>query len=82
MMPPWDHTGVPGVVAFAHFHSSTTSASAALISARILPRVLARQSLSSAIHFEICSDADGPSVAGDFFTFSTFMMLHRSGLDA
>ncbi len=31
MPPPWDQTGVPGLVAFAHFHSSTTSGSAALM---------------------------------------------------
>src|SRR5262249_33488157 len=37
MMPPCDHVGVPGFVAFAHFHSSTTSGSAALMSSRILP---------------------------------------------
>ena len=44
MMPSCDQTGVP-----IHFHSSTTSGSASLISLRILARVLPRQSPSSAI---------------------------------
>src|SRR3954454_12676176 len=30
MIPSCDHAGVPGLVAFAHFHSSTTSGSASL----------------------------------------------------
>src|SRR4029079_2153271 len=31
MIPSWDQTGVPGLVAFAHFHSSTTSGSASVM---------------------------------------------------
>src|SRR5258705_2166527 len=58
MMPSCDQTGVP-----IHFHSSTTSGSASLMSLRILPRVFPRQSPSSAILFEMRSDAD-------FFMFS------------
>src|SRR5204863_7609679 len=69
MMPSWDHTGVPGLVGFTHFHSSTTSGSASLISLRILPRVFPRQSPSSAIRFEMSSDADWPWLAADFFMF-------------
>src|SRR5918911_466054 len=42
MMPSCDHTGVPGVVGLTHFHSSTMSGSAALMSVRILPRVFPR----------------------------------------
>src|SRR2546421_1590182 len=53
MIPSCDQIGVP-----IHFHSSTTSGSAALMSLRILPRVSPRQSPSSAIRFEMSSDAD------------------------
>ena len=54
MMPSCDQTGVP-----IHFHSSTTSGSASLMSLRILLRVFPRQSPSSAILFEMSSDAAG-----------------------
>jgi len=47
MMPSCDQIGVP-----IHFHSSTTSGSASLMSLRILLRVSPRQSPSSAILFE------------------------------
>src|SRR5882672_5566840 len=66
-MPSCDHTGVP-----IHFHSSTTSGSAALMSLRIRPRVSPRQSPSSAIRFEMSSDAEWPSAASDFFMFSSY----------
>src|SRR5579864_7262656 len=52
-MPPWDQTGTPGVVAFAHFHSSTISGSASWMIARTFASVLPRQSPRSAIRFEI-----------------------------
>src|SRR6266545_1815843 len=65
MMPSCDQTGVP-----IHFHSSTTSGSASLMSLRILPRVFPRQSPSSAILFEMRSDADWPLLVPDFFMFS------------
>src|SRR5205814_6494376 len=64
MMPSCDQTGVP-----IHFHSSTMSGSASLISLRIPPRVSPRQSPSSAILFEMSSDADCPWLASDFFMF-------------
>src|SRR5260370_41411186 len=67
MMPSCDQTGVP-----IHFHSSTTSGSASLMSLRVLPRFLPRQSPSSAILFEMSSDADWPWVATDFFMFSSW----------
>src|SRR5918996_1910375 len=70
MMPSCDHTGVPGLVGLTHFHSSTTSGSASLISFRILLRVLPRQSSSSTMLFEMSSDADWPWLAPDFFMFS------------
>src|ERR1700682_5832039 len=63
-MPSCDQTGVP-----IHFHSSTTSGSASLMSLRILLRVAPRQSPSSAILFEISSDADWPWFAPDLFMF-------------
>src|SRR5438105_7827523 len=69
MMPSCDQTGVPGVLCFTHFHSSTTSGSASLISLRILLRVFPRQSPSSAILVEMCSDADWSWLAPDFFMF-------------
>src|SRR5437588_10299119 len=67
MIPSCDQIGVP-----IHFHSSTTSGSASLISLRILPRVSPRQSPSSAILFEMSSDADWPWLAPDFFMFSSW----------
>src|SRR5258707_15153693 len=68
MMPSCDQTGVP-----IHFHSSTTSGSASLMSLRILLRVFPRQSPSSAILFEMSSDADWPWLAPDFFMFSSYL---------
>src|SRR5438270_10314010 len=65
MMPSCDQIGVP-----IHFHSSTTSGPAALMSLRILARVSPRQSPSSAILSEMSSDAGGPSLAPVFFMFS------------
>src|SRR5437879_10045355 len=65
MMPSCDQPGVP-----IHFHSSTTSGSASLMSLRILLRVSPRQSPSSAILFEMSSDADWPWLAPDFFMFA------------
>src|SRR6202521_5931808 len=64
MMPSCDQTGVP-----IHFHSSTMSGSASLMSLRILLRVSPRQSPSSAILFEMSSDADLPWLAPDSFAF-------------
>src|SRR6266850_6944718 len=73
MMPSCDHTGVPGLVGLTHFHSSTTSGSAFLMSARILLRVFPRQSPSSANLFEMSSDADWSWLAPDFFMFPSFI---------
>src|SRR5919197_6149473 len=66
MIPACDHMGVP-----IHFHSSTTSGSASLMSLRILLKVSPRQSPSSAIFLSISSDADWPSVESDVFMFSS-----------
>src|SRR5690242_7601561 len=66
-IPPWcDHTGTPGLVAFFHFHSSTTSGSACLIRPRNLARVSPRQSPSSLILASINCDGDSPFSAGVF----------------
>src|SRR2546430_16266174 len=73
MMPSCDQTGVPGLVGLTHFHSSTTSGSASLMTLRILLRVSPRQSPSSAILFEMSSDADWPWLAPDFFMFSSYL---------
>ena len=67
MVPSCDQTGVPGDAGLTHFHSSTTSGSASLMSMRILLRVSPRQSPSSAKLFEISSDADWPWLALDSF---------------
>src|SRR5438093_2060297 len=71
MMPSCDQIGVP-----IHFHSSTTSGSASLMSLRILLRVCPRQSPSSAILFEMSSDADWPWLAPDFFMLRSAMMAN------
>src|SRR2546422_6815794 len=72
MMPSCDQIGVPGFVALIHFHSSTTSGSASSMSLRMLLRVSPRQSPSSAIRFEMSSDADWPWLAPDFFMFTSW----------
>src|SRR5437764_1785544 len=57
-MPPlWDQTGVPGFVAFTHFHSSTISGSASLMIPRTLLSVWPRQSPSSPILLSISLEA-------------------------
>src|SRR3546814_7930715 len=61
MMPACDHTGVP-----LHFHSSSTSGSAALMSARMRRSVSPRQSPSSSILWSISTDADGVVFAASF----------------
>src|SRR2546425_1030787 len=73
MMPSCDQIGVP-----IHFHSSTTSGSASLMSLRILLRVSPRQFPSSTILFEMSSDADWPWPAPDLFMFSSwkFQIYH------
>src|SRR5690349_14183445 len=63
MMPSCDHTGTP-----RHFHSSTTSGSACLISARTRASISPRQSLSSLIRASIKREGDAVLVAAVFFT--------------
>src|SRR3712207_4900599 len=64
MRPSWDHTGTPGEVAFTHFHSSTTSASACLISARTRASVRPLQSSSPLILASMERAGDGALVFG------------------
>src|SRR6266852_4188546 len=56
-MPPWEKTGVPGDVAFTHFHSSTISGSASCMIARTFASVFPRQSPSSLIFWSIDAEA-------------------------
>ena len=56
--PPWDQTGVPGDVAFFHFHSSTIAGSASWMISRTLASVFPRQSPSSLIFWLIDAEAD------------------------
>ena len=71
MMPSCDQTGVPGDEGFTHFNSSTAAGSASSMSLRTLARVSPRQSPSSAILFEMSSEADWPWLAPDYFMFSS-----------
>src|SRR6266436_4382491 len=57
IIPACDHTGTP-----LHFHSSTTSGSARLMSARTRESVLPLQSSSSLILASISRDGDSPLV--------------------
>src|SRR5688572_22918312 len=58
MMPACDHTGTP-----RHFHSSTTSGSACLMTARTRASVSPRQSLSSLILASIIREGESPPIA-------------------
>src|SRR5215510_7474926 len=77
MIPSCAYTGVP-----IHFHSSTTSGSASLMSLRILLKVFPRQSPSSAMRFEMSSDADWLWLAPDFFkpALACDRRVHPEGL--
>src|SRR5882757_7775186 len=78
MMPACDHTGTP-----LHFHSSTTSGSACLMSIRTRASVSPRQSLSSLILPSIsCEGASPPSRSDEslfvfFMVVVAFFMVHR-----
>src|SRR6266516_4828677 len=69
MIPACDHTGVP-----LHFHSSTTSGSACLMTVRSRESVSPRQSPSSLILASINSDGD-PGFCGALF-FTTSLSYH------
>src|SRR5580692_10437746 len=62
MIPSCDQTGTP-----RHFHSSTTSGSACLMSARTWESVLPLQSSSSLILASISREGDSPLVVVLFF---------------
>src|SRR5690348_3700455 len=62
MMPACDQTGTP-----RHFHSSTTSGPACLMSARTRASVLPRQSSSSLMRASISREGDWPLVVAPFF---------------
>src|SRR3954452_24981063 len=62
MIPSCAHTGVP-----LHFHSSTTSGSASLISARSRESVLPRQSSNSLMRASIRREGDSDALDVLFF---------------
>src|SRR6059036_3339965 len=62
MIPSCDHTGTP-----LHFHSSTTSGSASLISARTRESVLPRQSSNSLMRASIRREGDSDALDVLFF---------------
>src|SRR5882672_1271073 len=70
MIPSCDQTGTP-----RHFHSSTTSGTACLISARTWPSVLPRQSPNSLIRESISREGDSSLVATLFFITTLFFIL-------
>src|SRR3954463_8922685 len=76
MIPSCSHTGTP-----RHFHSSTTSGSASLITPRIRPSVSPRQSPSSLILPSIILDGEAPSVFVVllFFAVTAFFMFTPLG---
>src|SRR5579863_1454708 len=69
--PSCDHTGTP-----LHFHSSTTSRSARLMSARSRDNVFPRQSPSSSIRASMSREGESPSPEL-FFFFVVMMLLMR-----
>src|SRR4051794_36655351 len=73
MIPACDHTGTP-----RHFHSSTTSGSACLTSARTRASVSPRQSFSSLILASISRDAESPAFASVEPLAGFFMVVRRS----
>src|SRR5882757_5059107 len=73
MIPACDHTGTP-----RHFHSSTTSGSACLMSVRTRASVSPRQSPSSLILASISREGESPAVASFeplFFMLVAFFMV-------
>src|ERR1700679_2932835 len=74
MIPSWDQTGI------SHFHSSTTSGSACLISARRRASISPRQSASSSILASMSLDAEpldaDLTVADSAFLETVFFMKH------
>src|SRR5881396_172657 len=79
MIPSCDQTGTPGLVAFTHFNSSTTSGSASLIRARIRESISPLQSPSFSILASISSDGD--SALSDWL-FSIYLHLLAASIGA
>src|SRR5947199_8293264 len=75
MMPSCDQIGVP-----IHFHSSTTSGSASLMSLRILLRVSPRQSQRLAFLFMLFSDAAWPYIANYCIQLLSYTILVESSM--
>src|SRR5262249_23084247 len=57
-MPACDQTGVPGLVGFTHFHSSTISGAASWMMARTFASIVPRQSPSFLILSSMDAEAD------------------------
>src|SRR4051812_27820690 len=72
MIPSCDHTGTP-----RHFHSSTTSGSACLISARIRDSILPLQSPSSLILSSISLEGDSSVAVALFFALFFAVVVGR-----
>src|SRR5262245_21329348 len=70
MIPACDHTGTP-----RHFHSSTTSGSACLMSPRIRASVSPRQSSSSSTRASISREGDSPRLPSFAPLFVFFMVV-------
>src|ERR1700752_1470378 len=70
MMPACSHTGTP-----LHFHSSTTSGSACLMSFRIRARVSPRQSFSPLILASMSADGESPLFPSCEPLFIFFMVV-------
>src|SRR5579863_7633066 len=71
--PSCDHTGTP-----RHFHSSTTSRSACLMSARSRDSVLPRQSPSASILASMSREGEPPSFELLFLFAIVLFMCHPS----
>src|SRR6476620_791396 len=69
MIPACSHTGTP-----LHFHSSTTSGTACLISSRTRASVSPRQSASSLIRASINCEGDAPPFASSGALLLFFMV--------
>ncbi len=80
-MLPWDQTGVPGFVAFTHFHSSMISGSAACMISRTFASVLPRQSPSSLIFSSIDAEADSTRTALFMHTSNSRTYLIRRDIN-
>src|SRR5438552_1243967 len=75
IIPACDHTGTP-----LHFHSSTTSGSACLMSIRTRASVSPRQSLSSLILASISREGESPPFPS-FEPSSSWLLSLSSGYD-